>query len=98
MDRAVPIALIVGELLTNSIKYAFDNQDEKNIAISVSLDDADVNITVCDNGKGLPDFEIAASSGFGMKIVNGLLSQISGSLTQIKLDKGTGFLISFPKC
>lgn len=99
MDRAVPIALIVGELLTNSIKYAFENQVEKKITVAVSLDDDDVNITVSDNGKGLPvDFAITASNGFGMKIVKGLLSQISGSFTQLKLDRGTGFLISFPKC
>ena len=99
MDRAVPIALIIGELLTNSIKYAFENQVEKKITVAVSLDVDDVNITVCDNGKGLPvDFEITLSNGFGMKIVKGLLSQISGSFTQLKLDRGTGFLISFPKC
>ena len=99
MDRAVPIALIIGELLTNSIKYAFDDQAEKNITVAVSLHDDDVNIVVRDNGKGLPaGFEAAASKGFGMKIVKALLSQLRGSLTQLKLDPGTAFLISFPKC
>jgi two-component system, sensor histidine kinase PdtaS len=99
MDRAVPIALIVGELLTNSIKYAFDHHAEKIITVAVSLQDDDVNIVVRDNGKGLPaGFEATASNGFGMKIVKALLSQLSGSFTQLKLDRGTGFLISFPKC
>ena len=98
MDRAVPLALIVGELLTNSIKYAFGDQAEKNITVAVSLDHDDVNITVCDNGKGLPDdFELTASTGFGMNIVTALLSQISASITQLKLNRGTGFLISFPR-
>ena len=99
MDQAVPIALIIGELLTNSIKYAFDNQAEKRIVLAVSSNQDDVNIMVCDNGKGLPvDFERTASNGFGMKIVTALLPQISGSFTQLKQDQGAGFLISFPKC
>lgn len=99
MNRAVPIALIIGELLTNSIKYAFDHQAEKAITVGVSLHDDNVNITVRDNGKGLPaGFDATASNGFGMKIVKALLSQLSGSLTQLKLDSGTGFLITFPKC
>lgn len=99
MDRAVPLALIIAELLTNSIKYAFDHQAEKTITVAVSLNDDDVNIAVRDNGKGLPaGFEATASNGFGMKIVKALLSQLSGSLSQLKLDSGAGFLITFPKC
>jgi PAS domain S-box-containing protein len=98
MDQAVPLALIIGELLTNAIKYAFEGQKQNEISIVVATDDADVTITVSDNGLGLPsDFDPSASSGFGMMIVNALLRQISGRLEQLAQEPGTGFMIRFPQ-
>ena len=81
MDRAVPIALIIAELLTNSIKYAFDHQAKKTITVAVSLNDDDVNIAVRDNGNGLPaGFKATASNGFDMKIVKAMSSRICGHM------------------
>jgi PAS domain S-box-containing protein len=98
MDKAVPLALIIGELLTNAIKYAFDGQAQNEISIIIAADAEDVLITVSDNGCGLPDgFDPAATSGFGMMIVNALLQQISGKLELSPQESGTGFLITFPR-
>ena len=98
MDQAVPLALIIGELLTNAIKYAFDGQTQNEISIVVATDDKDVSISVSDNGRGLPaDFDPNASNGFGMMIVNALLRQISGRLEQQSKNRGTGFVIRFPQ-
>ncbi len=98
MDQAVPLALIIGELLTNAIKYAFDGQTQNEISIVVATDDKDVSIAVSDNGRGLPaDFDPDASNGFGMMIVNALLRQISGRLERENQARGTGFMIRFPR-
>jgi two-component system, sensor histidine kinase PdtaS len=98
MDQAVPLALIIGELLTNAIKYAFDGQTQNEISMIVATSAEDILITVSDNGKGLPEgFNPAASSGFGMMIVNALLQQISGKLEQVRQQRGTGFMIRFAR-
>ena len=97
MDRAVSLALIIGELLTNAIKYAFKGQDQNQIAITVSATEHEFYIAVSDNGVGVPDsFDIAQSSGFGMRIVDSLVKQLSGSLSVIAQERGTGFAIRLP--
>lgn len=98
MDRAVSLALIIGELLTNAMKYAFDATSQSEISISITALQHDLQIVVSDNGKGLPDgFNHTTSTGFGMKIVSSLLHQLSGTLSVIPQDKGAGFVISFPR-
>ncbi len=98
MDHAVPLALIIGELLTNAIKYAFDGKGQNEITVAISTNENQVRILVSDNGKGLPPgFDVAATSGFGMMIVGALLQQLSGKLEQAEQSRGTGFVVSFPK-
>ena len=97
MDRAVSIALIIGELLTNAMKYAFGDNSQNEISVSISMVGRDLEIAVSDNGIGLPDgFDPISKSGFGMKIVSSLLHQLSGSLSVIQQEKGAGFVIRFP--
>ena len=97
MYRAISLALIVGELLTNALKYAFQDKTDNELAISVVSDAREIQIILSDNGVGLPrEFNPAVSNGFGMKIVNSLMKQLSASLTLIQQECGTGFLIRFP--
>ena len=97
MDRAVSIALIIGELLTNAMKYAFQDKYQNEISVSISMVERDLEIVVSDNGIGLPDgFDPASNTGFGMKIVSSLLHQLSGTMSMVEQEKGTGFKIRFP--
>ena len=97
MDRAVSLALIIGELLTNAIKYAFQNPDHNQISLTVSASDHELLVSIIDNGIGVPaGFDIDGSKGFGLKIVDSLVKQLSGSLTMIPQPRGTGFMIRFP--
>lgn len=97
MDRAVSIALIIGELLTNAMKYAFEHKSQNEISVSLSELGRELEILVSDNGVGLPDgFDPTSNTGFGMKIVSSLLQQLSGSLSVIQQEEGAGFLIRFP--
>ncbi len=89
----VPIALIINELLTNSIKYVF-NQSICNIYISIKKDQNDSisQIIYKDNGKGF-DYEdcLNKSKGLGLKLIDQLSDQINLSLNVIsnKKDKNT---------
>lgn len=97
MALAVPLGLILNELLTNSMKYAFRDTKNGELSISFGLTD-DKNLyylRVMDNGTGLPeDFNINNTNSFGLKLVEGLTHQLNGSMQIIK-EVGTRFDIYF---
>jgi two-component system, sensor histidine kinase PdtaS len=97
LDDAVAIALVVNELLTNAMKYAFDQTNDGEISLTIVRKEENVCITLADNGKGLPDaFDPAASTGLGMLIVTALVGQVGGSMSITPQKKGSAFLISLP--
>jgi two-component sensor histidine kinase len=95
-DRAVPIALILNELLTNAIKYAYP---ERRGVVEVSLDrlpEGSGYLTVADSGIGLPpDFAARKHGSFGFRIVEGLARQIGGEVDIQERAPGTAFAIRF---
>ncbi|MBI2304812.1 MAG: histidine kinase [Chloroflexi bacterium] len=101
VDTAIPCALIVNELVSNSLKHAFPGyrSDDRGGEICVSLRrDADsrFTLTVSDNGSGFPeDFEIQRSDSLGLKLVSALAKQLRGTV-RVSRDSGTALVISFP--
>jgi two-component sensor histidine kinase len=98
-DRAIPIALIANELITNAAKHAF-SQMSCDSRIEVRLTEgteATMLLSVSDNGRGLPaDFDIAKSKGLGMRVVTVLTKQLGGSITHHSDENGTQFFLSIP--
>ncbi|MDA3900349.1 MAG: cache domain-containing protein [Spirochaetes bacterium] len=97
MDTAIPLGLIINELLTNSIKHAF-KENQKGI-IRVSLKDFDnrIEIIVSDNGIGIPiKEEMEKRSRLGMQLIQGLTSQLNAELT-IVAKNGTKTKITIQK-
>jgi|GEM_PF-6320378 len=101
VDRAVPIGLILNELLTNIIKYAFPKDkipksQKKYVEIAFkNKDNSKLELLISDNGVGLPDsFNIENSDSLGLKIVSNLVSQIDGELI-INPKNNTEFRIIF---
>ncbi len=96
MSLAVPIGLIVNELVTNSYKYAFDRSKSDNrviIHFNATEKPNTYKLVVKDNGIGLPDdFDIEKLSSFGMQLVKGLVDQLQGTIT-IDESRGTGYEI-----
>ncbi|MGF7119462.1 sensor histidine kinase [Methanobacterium oryzae] len=95
-DTAIPCGLIITELLTNSLKYAFNEGDQGSITINMERKDDEYILTVADDGIGVPDdLENISGDGVGLNLVNSLVLQLEGTL---KLDnsKGTKFIIEFP--
>jgi two-component sensor histidine kinase/DNA-binding NarL/FixJ family response regulator len=93
---AIPLGLIISELVTNALKYAFPAERNGEIRITMTIDDDNTyNLTVRDNGIGFPDnFNIETVSSFGMHLTSILIKQLDGS-TNIRNDNGALFTIKF---
>lgn len=95
LTKAIPCALIVNELVTNSIKYAFENSEDGEIRILAETKDDKLTLIVRDNGCGFSeDIDIDESETLGLKIVRTLTRQIGGQL-EINCDNGAQFKLVF---
>jgi two-component sensor histidine kinase len=81
MDVAIPLALLVNELLTNAVKYAYEPAAQGCIRVSLKPEAGRLVLTVNDEGRGMPaDFDYRKSKSLGMKIIASLCRQIDGEL------------------
>jgi two-component sensor histidine kinase len=98
-DRAIPVALIANELITNAAKHAFSNGSSPG-RIGVRLAkaaDATISLSVSDEGAGLhANFDIAKSKGLGMRVVMTLTNQLGGNIAHHSGENGTVFILSVP--
>ena len=96
IDQAIPCGLILNELISNSLKYAFGERKEGVISISFRLDtDKKALLIMKDNGKGFPEnFNIEKSETLGLKIVETLAEQINAEI-EIKSKNGVQIKIEF---
>ncbi|SEQ86630.1 Two-component sensor histidine kinase, contains HisKA and HATPase domains [Hyunsoonleella jejuensis] len=89
VDTAVPIGLIVNELLTNALKYAFPENEKGEISISLEKFDRNrLRLKVSDNGIGKQKDIAPKGTGFGSQLVQLLTQQLNGKMTE-KTEKGT---------
>jgi two-component system CheB/CheR fusion protein len=90
-----PFGLIVNELITNIMKYAFKDQDNCLITVTAVKNENHVIFSIEDNGCGIPeDVSIENSTGLGLMLVGMLVEQISGTI-KIERHNGTKFIIEF---
>jgi two-component sensor histidine kinase len=96
LDTAIPLGMIVNELVTNSFKYAFTTKE--NAIINLQLDKLNHNnyqLTVQDNGIGFANGQLPKSStNLGLKLVHLFTEQLNGSL-KYAVDNGSTFMVSF---
>jgi PAS domain S-box-containing protein len=96
-DRAILVALIVNELVTNSVKYAGRPDRMTEVRVRCRDEDGMVRVAVLDNGPGFPDgFDLKQSSGFGMTIVTRLTQQLGGTLAVSNSAAGAEAHLAFP--
>jgi len=95
METAIPCGLIINELVSNSLKYAFPNNVGE---ISVSLrhyNQGQFLLTISDNGVGIPeDIDFKHSSSLGFRLTNNLASQLEGKIDLLR-ENGTTYRILF---
>jgi len=90
------IGIIINELLTNSMKYAFAGTIAPSIQISASSLASRVRLVYRDNGIGLPsDFSIDSGKGFGMTLITQLAAELEGTICA-ENENGAKFTLEFP--
>lgn len=96
LDTSIPCGLIINEVVSNSLKYAFRGREKGVIRIEFSkLADGKLKLIVSDDGIGLPDnFDIENAESLGLQLVTTLVTQITGDLN-IDSTNGTRFNIVF---
>ena len=97
-DHAIPLGLLINELVTNAVKYAYPN-DSGVIEVSAREIDGHLHVEISDQGIGLPpDFKIdQPRNSLGFKVVNGMVRQLQGHLkVETNRAKGAHFLLDLP--
>jgi two-component system, sensor histidine kinase PdtaS len=97
IDSAVPLGLILNELVTNAFKHAFRGTDQGEVMIKIMLaNDGNVNISIKDNGRGFPnDVDFFNPSSLGLQLVHSLIEQITGQIKLVE-SNGTEIIVSIP--
>lgn len=98
-DRAISMALIVNELITNAAKYAYQGAKDGRIWVTIAAtEEGMVVISVRDEGRGLPaSFDVARPNGLGMRIITSLVKQLGGTLEVRGRTPGTEFVVTLPR-
>jgi two-component sensor histidine kinase len=98
INTAIPCGLIINELVSNALKYAFPGGREGEIRIGLSSDEGDkLTMLVQDNGIGFPkDMDFRNTESLGMQLVITLVEQMEGTI-ELERKEGTTFTITFEK-
>jgi two-component sensor histidine kinase len=106
MDTSVPLGIITNEIISNSLKYAFQGRDHGEIRIKLKREEIGGSktencnssyyvLSISDKGVGIPkDLDIEELDSLGLQLVTTLVDQLDGEL-ELKRDNGTEFIIRF---
>jgi PAS domain S-box-containing protein len=93
-DRAIPIGLIVNELVTNALKYAFPGESSGTVMVALKRVPGELRLTVADNGKGVDPRR--ADSGLGGRLIEGFAQQLGGQVERESGSQGTTVRLILP--
>lgn len=97
IEQAIPVGLIVNELITNSFKHAFPENGEGEVNLKLKSLDGKIFLEVSDNGIGFPeDLDWQNTESLGLQLVKSLADQINAEVRMIS-DNGTTFRLTIPK-
>jgi two-component sensor histidine kinase len=97
INVTIPLGLILNELITNSLKYAFPGENKGKLTIKFYKNVNEFFLIVSDDGVGIPeDFDLTESDSLGMRLIDSLIDQLDGEL-ELEGSHGTTFRIKFPE-
>jgi len=95
IDTAIPLGLLINELLTNALKYAFPNGQKGEVHLSIKQVSDDYELIISDNGVGYSfDGDLDKLKTLGMRLVHSLVEQLEGTIVQENRN-GTSYFITF---
>lgn len=102
LDSSISLGLIVNEIVTNSLKYAFtgvkefeEGEREAIIFAHVTEQDSQIELRIGDNGKGIPkENDIGVTQSLGMELISSLSQQIDATIS-LNREKGTEYILTF---
>ncbi|WP_424968898.1 sensor histidine kinase [Dinoroseobacter sp. S375] len=92
---AVPLGLVVNELITNSLKYAFEGEGSGHLGVTLRVSGNESHLTISDDGIGI-DPEARVDSGLGQKLTEAFTSQLEGKMITRSDHTGTTHELFFP--
>ena len=95
VDKAIPLSLIINELVTNAFKYAYTSIVNPVLTITLTKEQNDMQLYIADNGKGINMEAWQNNNGYGKELVHTFTKQLDGQIT-VSTDGGTTFTIIFP--
>lgn len=96
VDVVIPLGLIVNEIVSNALKYAYTNQPDPKLRVEILEQKNTLQLIIQDNGSGIPENIVnQKKSGFGLQIVHSLVHELKGTLTR-KNHNGAHFYIIIP--
>jgi two-component sensor histidine kinase len=98
LRQAVPLALILNELITNALKYGCEPDRPCKISVTFGTIGEDYRLSVSDNGVGLPEgFTTRTTKSLGMRAIDALSRQLQGRFVVEQQEVGAGFAVVFPR-
>lgn len=95
LDQSIPCGLIINELVSNAMKYAYVNSEDPKLWVELKKSGKKVSVLVADNGVGLPvDFKYEEADSLGIQLVYTLVEQLDAEI-EVDSSSGTRFFISF---
>jgi two-component sensor histidine kinase len=95
INTSIPLGLILNELVSNALKYAFPDGRQGTLEIGMKKDNGQIVLTVADDGIGFPeDMDFTQMDSLGLQLVNGLVRQLQGNI-EIERGCGTVFKVRF---
>ncbi len=93
--KAIPLGLLISELISNSLKHGISETETVNIQIQIEKINDQIKLVFSDSGKGLPDnFDIKKSNGFGFKLILNLIKQLKAEYN-LSTQQSFSFTLSF---
>ncbi|HTX61005.1 MAG TPA: histidine kinase dimerization/phosphoacceptor domain -containing protein, partial [Methanobacterium sp.] len=96
IETAVPCGLIISEIVSNALKYAFPEGKKGNLSIEFHGDkNKELELVIADDGVGLPeDMDFKNTDSLGLRLVSSLVGQLDGTIN-LDRNQGTRFIIKF---
>jgi two-component system, sensor histidine kinase PdtaS len=94
-EKAIPIAIIVNELVTNALKHAFDGRDEGQVRVTGRLN-GEIKLSISDNGKGISGRASSQPGGLGTKLVENFARQLGARHEVVSSESGTTHALIIP--